>query len=316
MTRNGEVSSGAGAEQEVAMTPEPKSTVIQGLIDEYIKVTKLNSIVRVGFPLLVLSLISIFIITTVMTIWSAFPEKKVNVESVKAGQELMPILNKTLKAFVDDVAPEMMTEIQIKLDESGQKAVKALALEIERLDKNSSKMIQEQVAASMELAKAKQEKMLLQIMPQLKDDPDKLKATLNRLNKAFEMWTVAYTLRIMEDYYLAMARINQTIIENYKPKPGVAGAPGKPQVVEAEMLELFMELLNAAYEGEAEQQAPAAKTEPVAKDAVPAPVEETVAPAEEAAAAPAAEVAGTEAAPAEAGAGGSNQAGSMPADNQ
>jgi len=247
----------------------------QSLIQEYQTAVKWNGLIRVIFPVFVLALIVIFMLVTVMGIMSAFPEKSITQETVKAGEELMPILNDVLRSFVDDVAPKLAKEFQRGLEEGGERLAETLGSELDRLQSQSGDKIKDRIHQAMELEKKVHKELLLELYPELKDDPEKLGKMVNRLNKAFEMWTVKYMLGIVEDYYLAMAKINDTVIKGYRPDPALENQSGQ----EGEMLELFMELMNAAY-AETPEGTAAAGTEETAPPAEEAPAEE--APAEEA----------------------------------
>ena len=270
------------------VTPKPPAAPaagdvsISGRIEQYEKTVRLNSIVRVSFPLLVLSLIIVFLLATWLTIWGAFPEKSINTETVRAGEQLLPYFNKVMKTFADDVAPEIMEEFELRLAEAGDKVTKKLADEIEHMRTSNEQFIKDQALIAIAEKKESHKKLLLELYPELKNDPAKLEVFTEKLNKAFEYWTVAYMTRVMADYFDTMGQINETIIKGYKGPAKVEGS-GHKKVVEAEMLELFMELMNAAYEepvgdakiqGEGKGEEPAPAAEPEA-----APVEEPVAEA-------------------------------------
>jgi hypothetical protein len=271
-------------EAVAVLSGEPSA---QSLIDEYRNVVKWNSLIRVIFPVFVLALIIVFIMVTIAGVMSAFPEKRITQETVKAGEELIPILNSALRSFVDDVAPQLADEFQRGLDEGGEQLATMLAMELERLESSAADRVKQRVHIAIEKEKAAHRKLLKEKFAEA--DAGTLEQMTVRVNKAFEMWTVKYMLGILEDYYLAMAKINDTVIRGYRQPV----KEGQPKVQEAEMLELFMELVNAAYtEGEPGQEAAVEGTPPVKDDA---PVTETV-PAEGEEAAPAE---GDEAVPAE-----------------
>jgi uncharacterized protein YjgD (DUF1641 family) len=195
---------------------------------------------------------------------------------VKAGKELMPILNDVLRSFVDDVAPKLAKEFQRGMEEGGERLAETLGSELDRLQSQSGDKIKDRIHQAMEMEKKVHKELLLGLYPELKDTPEKLDKLTNRLNKAFEMWTVKYMLGIVEDYYLAMAKINDTVIKGYRPDPALDGQAGQ----EGEMLELFMELMNAAYaetpEGTAAAGAAGAEAAAPAEEAAPAAVEADV----------------------------------------
>ncbi len=241
-----------------ARPPEPPS--ITALINEYERTVKWNSLIRVVFPVFVLSVIVVFILVTVLGVMSAFPEKRVTAETVKAGEEILPVLNKVLRTFVDEVAPQLAEEFQKGLEKGSEKLAETFSLEIEKMEKKTQEYVKSKVHETIYAARRDHRQLLLQAMPELKDDPARLERLTERVNRAFELWTVAYMLRILEDYYLAMAKINDTVIKGFQPDPKVKPIAGTQ---EAEMLELFMELMNAAYEqdltgGGLEQPNPAA----------------------------------------------------------
>lgn len=267
-----------GTTPPVTGAATPPGNDIKEKILAYERIVKLNSIVRVAFPLLVFSVIAVGIFSTWLTVSSAYNDKVVTEQTVKAGEELLPVLNKALRAFVDEVAPQLVEEFQTKLAASSERAAETLAMEIDRISKESMPFVESQAKAAILARKEEHKALLAELYPELKNDPAKLDATATKLNKAFEFWTVKYMTRTLEDYFLVMARINDTVVKHYRPKPGEID-PNKPKVAEGEMLELFMELLNAAYEYD--------------PSAVPAP-------AEAAPEAPAAPVPAAEAAPAEA----------------
>jgi hypothetical protein len=256
----------------------------------YERIVKLNSIVRVAFPLLVLSVIAVGIFSTWMTVSSSYNDKAVTEQTIKAGEELLPVLNKALRSFVDEVAPQLVEEFQVKLAASSERAAETLAMEIDRISRESMPFVESQAKAAILARKAEHMALLAELYPEMKNDPAKLEATATKLNKAFEFWTVKYMTNMLEDYFLVMARINETVVKHYRPQPGEID-PNKPVVAEGEMLELFMELLNAAYEYD-----PSAPPAPVtaAEAAAEAAPEAEAAPAE---AAPEAEAAPAEAAP-------------------
>ncbi len=253
----------------------------QALIQEYQSAVKWNSLIRVIFPVFVLALIITFGAVTAANIMGAFPEKRITQETVKAGEELMPILNNVLRAFVDDVALKLAKEFQRGLEEGGERLAITLGQELDRLQSSSGEKIKERIHVALEMEKGKHKALLLELYPELKEDPEKLDKLVGRLSRAFEMWTVKYLLGVLEDYYLAMAKINDTVIKGYRPDPAMQGK----SVREGEMLELFMELMNAAYAETPEGVAVADEPEPA--EAVPA----AAVPAE---AVPAGEAAGVE----------------------
>ena len=248
----------------------------QALIQEYQAAVKWNGLIRVIFPVFVLALIVVFMLVSVMGVMSAFPEKSITQETVKAGQELLPILNDALRSFVDDVAPKLAKEFQRGLEEGGERLAETLGSELERLQSQSGEKIKGRIHQAMELEKKAHRELLLELYPELKDNPERLDKLVDRLNKAFEMWTVKYMLGIVEDYYLAMAKINDTVIKGYRPDPALKNKSGQ----EGEMLELFMELMNAAYAEPPE--GAAAASAPEAPEEAAAPAEETAPTAAEA----------------------------------
>jgi len=255
------------------------------LIQEYQKVTKYNSLIRVVFPLFVLAIITVFILVTVMGVMSAFPEKRITTETVKAGEELLPVLNKVMKSFVDEVAPQLADEFQRGLEEGADRLAQSLAQEIVKLEAESGEYVKVKVHEAIALSEKEHRALLLELFPELKDDPERLAKLSARLNKAFEMWTVKYMLGILEDYYLVMAKINDTVIKGYRPDPAKDGQAAKVQ--EGEMMELFLELMNAAYTDTEEGGAAADEANPVEEAPSPAPEEEPVkAPVEASAEAP------------------------------
>lgn len=272
--------------QPAAAAPVPALSALPmsmtALISEYERTVKWNSLIRVVFPVFVLAVIVVFMLVTVLGVMSAFPEKRVTTETVKAGEELLPVLNKVLRTFVDEVAPQLAKEFQKGLEKGSEKLAESLSLEIERMEKKTQEYVKIKVHDTIAAARKDHRKMLLAAMPELRDDPARLERLTERVNRAFELWTVAYMLRVLEDYYLAMAKINDTVIKGFQPDPKATASAGSQ---EAEMLELFMELLNAAYEqdlvGGLEQPNPAA---PPAEGAAP-PAEGATPPAEGATAA-------------------------------
>jgi hypothetical protein len=258
------------------------------MIQDYQTMVKWNSLVRVVFPLFVLSVIVVFIIVTVLGVMSSFPEKKVTTETVKAGEELLPILNKVVRTFVDEVAPQLASEFQRGLEEGSEKLVQTLAEEITKLEKDMGEYVKNKIHEAMVVELKDHKALLLEVFPELKDDPAKLEKLAVRVNKAFEMWTVHYMLTTLDDFYIAMAKINDTVIKGYRTAPGTVS--GAEPVQEGEMLELFMELMNAAYaeplmeEPAAEGKAPETPKPP---EATPPPVEPAPAPGPAAATEPA-----------------------------
>jgi len=277
----------AAAACAVAARPaEPPS--VTALINEYERVVKWNSLIRVIFPVFVLSVIVVFLLVTVLGVMSAFPEKRVTAETVKAGEEIMPVLNKVLRTFVDEVAPQLAEEFQKGLEKGSEKLAETLSLEIEKMEKKTQEYVKTKVHETIAAARKDHRRMLVEAMPELKDDPAKLERLTERVNRAFELWTVAYMLRILEDYYLAMAKINDTVIKGFQADPKAVPIAGTQ---EAEMLELFMELLNAAYEqdltgGGMEQPNPANPEANAVPPAGVAPPVEGTAPAAEGTAPP------------------------------
>jgi len=174
------------------------------------------------------------------------------------------------------VAPQLAEEFQKGLEKGSEKLAESLSLEIERMEQKTQEYVKTKVHDTIAAARKDHRQMLLAAMPELRDDPARLERLTERVNRAFELWTVAYMLRILEDYYLAMAKINDTVIKGFQPDPKAVKSTGSQ---EAEMLELFMELLNAAYEqdltGGLEQPNPAA---PPADGAAP-PADGAVPPA-------------------------------------
>lgn len=252
--------------------PDAKS--ISALVGEYQKAVKLNSIVRVTFPLFALALICVFLIIIWLNLSAAFPERKVTAETIKAGEQVLPVLNKVMRSFVDEVAPMLVEEFERGLSEGSERLMEALATEIGKMEENTHAYVKTKVQESIALTKAKHKELLQELYPDLKGEQLELAST--KLNKAFEMWTVKYMLDIMNDLFEQMFRINETVIKNYRPM--VVEGEVAP-VKEAELLELGMELLNAAYD--AEEAAAAAADEK--KDGTPSakegPAEEK--PAEE-----------------------------------
>ncbi|MFH1530768.1 MAG: hypothetical protein ABIK09_08575 [Pseudomonadota bacterium] len=237
-------------------------------IELYEKTVRLNSIVRVAFPLLVLSTIVVFLIATWLTIWGAFPEKAINNETILAGEQLMPYFNKVIKAFADDVAPEIIEEFEIKLAAASDAAIQKFSAEIDYLQKSNEQFIKDQATLAIKDKRGSHKELLARLYPDLAEDPDRLDAMADTVNQAFEHWTVAYMTRVMADYFDTMGQINETVVKSYT-APAKKEGDGQPKVVEAEMLELFMELINAAYEE------PAAET---VKDGETAPAEKTQEP--------------------------------------
>lgn len=246
------------------------------LVGEYQKAVKLNSIVRVTFPLFALALICVFLIIIWLNLSAAFPERKVTAETIRAGEQVLPVLNKVMKSFVDDVAPLLAEEFERGLSEGSEKLMEALATEIGKMETNTQNYVKQKVHESIAATKAEHRALLKELYPDMKREQLELAST--KLNKAFEMWTVKYMLDIMNDLFEQMFRINETVIKNYRPRPTVSGEAAPVQ--EAELLELGMELLNAAYG--AEEAAEAAK-QAVEDDGTPSanegPAEEK--PAEE-----------------------------------
>ncbi|MBM4354365.1 MAG: hypothetical protein FJ109_11315 [Deltaproteobacteria bacterium] len=268
---------------------------VTALINEYERTVRWNSLIRVIFPVFVLSVIVVFLLVTVLGVMSAFPEKRVTAETVKAGEEILPVLNKVLRTFVDEVAPQLADEFKRGLEKGSEKLAESLSQEIERMEKKTQEFVKTKIHDTITAARRDHRRMLLEALPELKDDPARLEKLTERVNRAFELWTVAYMLRILEDYYLAMAKINDTVIKSFQPDPKAAAASGTQ---ESEMLELFMELMNAAYEqdltGGPEQPNPAAPTEgtaPPAEGTPTPPAEGTPAPPAGEAATPPAETA-------------------------
>ena len=247
-------------EEPTSLTPK-----FTALIEQYDKLARYNGIARSAFPVLVLGLIITFIVSIWMSVSSAFPQDSVTEQSVKAGEELLPVINKAIKGFVDDVDPQLADEFTAQLAINGEKMAETVGKQIERLDRTNKEFITNQIKASIASKKREHRELLLKAMPELKDDEKTLNLLTDRVNAAFEQWTVKYMLQMMEDYYLAMAKINDTVIRNYKPKTGKVGAQNY-RVHESEMLELFLELLNAAY------------TEPVAAPTPTADASATEAP--------------------------------------
>jgi hypothetical protein len=289
-------------EAQAAPPPPPPPPIgtdinVTGRIEEYEKTVRLNSIVRVAFPLLVLSTIVVFLIVTWLTIWGAFPTKAISHETIRAGEQLMPYFNKIIKSFADDVAPEIMDEFEVKIAEASDKAVSKLSEEIHYLHESNEQFIKDMALIHIKEQKGSHKELLTRLYPELAKDPARLDAMTEKINMAFEYWTVAYMTRVMADYFDTMGQINETVIRSYT-APAMPAGKTKSKVVEAEMLELFMELLNAAYdegEGAAPEDEAKADVAPVPAEK-PAVVEEP-APVEEPEAAP---EAGREEAPAEA----------------
>lgn len=279
---------------------------VTGRIEEYEKTVRLNSVVRVAFPLLVLSTIVVFLIVTWLTIWGAFPTKAISHETIVAGEQLMPYFNKIIKTFADDVAPEIMDEFEEKIAEASDKAVSKLSAEIHYLHESNEQFIKDMALIHIKEQKGSHKELLSKLYPDLAKDPARLDAMAEKINLAFEYWTVAYMTRVMADYFDTMGQINETVIRSYTAPKQVDGG-AKSKVVEAEMLELFMELLNAAYD-EGEGKAPGDE----AKADVEATPAEEPAPVEEPAPAAADPEAGSEEAPAEAPA----EPAGTPAENQ
>lgn len=250
--------------------PAAGDVSITGRIEQYEKTVRLNSIVRVSFPLLVLSLIIVFLLATWLTIWGAFPEKSINTETIRAGEQLLPYFNKVIKTFADDVAPEIIEELELRLAEAGDKVTRKLADEIEHMRTSNEQFIKDQALIAIASKKESHKKLLLELYPELKNDPAKLDVFAEKFNKAFEYWTVAYMTRVMADYFDTMGQINETIIKGYKGPVHAEGA-GPKKVVEAEMLELFMELLNASFEYPGAGEAKADEPAPAKPEAAPAP---------------------------------------------
>ena len=235
-----------GTTPPVTGAATPPGNEIKEKILAYERIVKLNSIVRVAFPLLVFSVIAVGIFSTWLTVSSAYNDKVVTEQTVKAGEELLPVLNKALRSFVDEVAPQLVEEFQTKLAASSERAAETLAMEIDRISKESMPFVEAQAKAAILARKEEHKALLAELYPELKNDPAKLEATATKLNKAFEFWTVKYMTHTLEDYFLAMARINDTVVKHYRPKPGDID-PNKPKVAEGEMLELFMELLKSYH---------------------------------------------------------------------
>ena len=253
-----------------AVEPDAVTPKFTALIEEYDKLARYNGIARSAFPVLVLGLIITFIISIWMSVSSAFPQDSVTEQSVKAGEELLPVINKVLKGFLDDVAPQLADEFTAQLALNGEKMAETVGKQIERLDRTNKEFVTNQIKASIASKKGEHRELLLKAMPELKDDEKTLNLLTDRVNAAFEQWTVKYMLEMMEDYYLAMAKINDTVIKNYKPKTGKVGAQNY-RVHESEMLELFLELLNAAYAEPAVAPAPTADASAKEAPAVEAP---------------------------------------------
>lgn len=238
------------ADNEVAR--EVAVAEVQGLtalVTDYQKTVRLNSVVRVAFPLFVLAVICVFLMIIWLNLSAAFPERRVTAETVKAGEELLPQLNKLLKAFVDEVAPLLAEDFEKGLQQGSERLALALGAEIDRIEVGTKQYVKDTVVNTIQLTMVEHKKLLAEMYPDLAADPAKLELAATKLNKAFELWTVAYMLSMMSELFEQMFRINETVIENFR--PGAAGGERKP-VREAELLELGMELLNAAYESEAD----------------------------------------------------------------
>ena len=269
----------APAPKPAAAPPGARS--ITALVGEYQKAVKLNSIVRVTFPLFALALICVFLIIIWLNLSAAFPERKVTAETIRAGEQVLPVLNKVMKSFVDDVAPLLAEEFERGLTEGSEKLMEALAMEIGKMETNSQNYVKQKVQESIAATKAEHTALLKELYPDLRGEQLELAST--KLNKAFEMWTVKYMLDIMNDLFEQMFRINETVIKNYRPRPTESGEAAPVQ--EAELLELGMELLNAAYGAEeAAEAAQKAAQDDGTPSANEGPAEEK--PAEEPAAAP------------------------------
>ena len=291
-----EVTKPAAAARPPASTAAGSGQSVKDRISDYEKVVRLNGLVRITFPLLSLSLIVVFLIATWLTIWGAFPERAISQETIVAGEQLMPYFNRILKTFADDVAPEFVEEFEIKLAEAGDSAIQRLSTEITELHHSNEAFIKETAASAILDQKESHKTMLRTLYPELVNDPVRLEKYTVAVNKAFQHWTIAYMTRIMADYFETMGRINETVIKSYSPRRTATG--DQPKVLEAEMLELFMELLNAAYDepglapANMKQAPPAGEPAPAAEDE-PAPAEEaTEEPGEEAPAEATAEPAG------------------------
>lgn len=234
---------------------------LTALVTEYQKTVRLNSIVRVVFPLFVLSIICVFLMIIWLNLSAAFPERKVTAETVKAGEALLPQLNKLLKSFVDEVAPQLAEDFEKGLQQGGERLALALGEEIDRIEKGTKQYVKDAVINTIQMTKVEHARLLAELYPELAADKAKLDLAATKLNKAFELWTVAYMLGMMNDLFEQMFRINETVIANYRPKATPAGSK---KVRESELLELGMELLNAAYDAE-EAKAPEAE-EPKAEE--------------------------------------------------
>jgi hypothetical protein len=236
---------------------------LTALVKEYQKTVRLNSIVRVVFPLFVLAIICVFLMIIWLNLSAAFPERKVTAETVRAGEALLPQLNKLLKSFVDEVAPQLAEDFEKGLQQGGERLALALGTEIDRIEKGTKQYVKDAVINTIQLTKVEHAKLLAELYPELAADKAKLDLAATKLNKAFELWTVAYMLGMMNDLFEQMFRINETVIANYRPK---AGPEGSKSVRESELLELGMELLNAAYEAEEPKAEEPKAEEPKAED--------------------------------------------------
>lgn len=238
----------------------------QKLIGEYLKTARWNSLIRSIFPLFVLAVIVVFILVTVMGVMSAFPEKRVTTETLRAGEELLPVLNQVLKSFAEEVAPQLAEEFERGVQKGADKLIQTLAEEIERLEKATREYVKLKVDESFANVLEDHEKLLAEVFPDLAASPEERAKLARRVNAAFKTWTVHYMLSMLEEYYLAMGKIQNTIKTSYAPKPGEAVAEAGQ---EADMLELFMELVNAAFSEEAQPGEPVPPEQ--APPAAPAP---------------------------------------------
>jgi hypothetical protein len=263
-------------------------TEVKNLIDQYQRLEKMNGVLRAVFPLLVLAIIAIIGATTWKNIEAAFTEKRVTDATVKAGEELLPVFNRLVEDFVKEVGPILSAAFSEHLETYTLQLGERLGKHLDDLERRNKGYLENQTQAAVQAQKAQHRKLLLEVMPELANEPEKLDELANRLNRAFELWTVKYMLSMLEDYYIVIAKINDTVTKSFRMKPGELSSSERA-TREGDMMELFMEILHTSFAEE--PIAPGAlpevgKTEPKPDDP----------PATETPAAPAPE--GAEAAPA------------------
>lgn len=285
MTENVE-KNGAGAESKPVGGDGADVKLLIGKLE---RLERINRVMRIVLPVVLLLIIFLVGASTYKSVRGAFTQDRVTDSTVKAGEDLLPVMNRMLDEFVQDVGPQFSNALHDRLEKYSEELGQRLAEHLDRLERQNRNSIEEQAKAAVKAQQASHKELLLKVMPELANDPETLEMLSKRLNAAFELWTVTYMLGMVEDYYHVMGKINQTITENFRTKPGEQ----PPTVVgskESEMLELFMEILNTSFDEEPSPVAPAPAKAEEAKETAPA----EAAPAE---AAPA-EAAPAEAAPA------------------